>query len=104
MSLATMTSPHLDFTTVRNQHEQAVFRAVIDAASRYPGLAERPEALLDAACVALNRLPARYIRHPADFAFFQTAADRVLTERSVAEAAEYALGYVQARDAMKARG
>jgi hypothetical protein len=93
----------LDFTTVRNHHEQAVFRCVIDTAGQFPGVAHRPELLIDVACVALNRLPPRYIRHEADFAFFLSDRERADSELAVSEAVEYAFGFIQARTAMRAR-
>ena len=64
---------------------------------------DNPDMLADIACVALNRLPPRYIRHDVDFAFFQTDRERSDTERSIAEAVEFAFGFVQARNAMRAR-
>lgn len=95
--------PAMDFSSVHNHHESAVFRAVLDAASRYPALSARPELLADVACVALNRLPPHYVRHDVDTAFFQSDAERTETERQIAEAVEHALGFVQARHAMRAR-
>ena len=56
------------------------------------------------ACVALNRLPARYIRHRVDFAFYLSDRDRADSERQVLEAVDHAFGFVQARTAMRARG
>ena len=91
-----------DFASIRNHHERAVFDAVAGAAPRYPLLADAA-LLADVACVALNRLPPRYIRHDVDFAFFQTDRERTESERSIAEAVEFAFGFVQARNAMKAR-
>jgi hypothetical protein len=93
-----------DFASVRNVHELAVFRAVATASPRFPGLADDADLLADAACVALNRLPAHYIRHDADFSFFRSDAERLETERRVNEVVETALGFVQAREAMRARG
>jgi hypothetical protein len=93
----------VDFSSVRNHHERAVFAAVIAAAPRFPGLRSEPELLADVACVALNRLPPRYIRHEVDYAFYVSDAERVETERLVHEAVEYAFGFVQARHAMRAR-
>jgi transposase len=54
--------------------------------------------------VALNRLPPRYIRHEADYAFFLTERERADNELAVSEAVEHAFGFVQARTAMRARG
>ena len=93
-----------DFSTIRNHHEQLVYRAVVDAAPHFPGVSYREDLLVDVACVALNRLPPRYIRHEADFAFFLTERERTDMELAVSEAVEYAYGFVQARLAMRARG
>lgn len=93
----------VDFTSIRNHNEQAVFDAVLDAEPRYPGLQGREELLADVACVALNRLQPRYIRHAVDLAFYQSERERQDSERAVYEAVEFAFGFVQARTAMKAR-
>lgn len=93
-----------DFTTVRNHNERAVFDAVQRLAPQYPGLAHNPELLADVACVALNRLPSRYIRHEVDFVFYLSERERSDSERQLGEAVEYAFGFVQARTAMRARG
>jgi hypothetical protein len=94
----------VDFSSVRNHHERAVCAAVIAAAPRFPGLRSEPDLLADVACVALNRLPPRYIRHEVDYAFYVPDSERLESERLVREAVEYAFGFVQARHAMRARG
>ena len=96
-----MTTP--PFTTVCNHNERAVFDTVLAAAPRYPGLAHNADLLADVACVALNRLPPRYIRHEVDFAFYLSERERGDSERHLAEAVDYAFGFVQARTAMRAR-
>jgi len=93
-----------EFASVRNHNERAVFNAVALHADHYPGLAEDPELLADVACVALNRLPARYIRHEADYAFYLSDLERQEGQRQLNEAVEFAFGFVQARLAMRARG
>jgi len=93
-----------DFTSVRNRNEQAVFDTVARHAERFPGLAGNAELLADVACVALNRLPPRYIRHEVDFVFYLSERERSQSERHLTEAVEYAFGFVQARTAMRARG
>lgn len=103
MTVRPPTAMSVDFTSVRNHHEQAVFRAVIETAKQFPGVSYRPELLVDVACVALNRMPPRYIRHEADFAFFLTDRERADAELAISEAVEYAFGFVQARTAMRAR-
>jgi hypothetical protein len=94
----------VDFTSVRNHNERAVYDTVLREAPRYPGLAHNPELLADVACVALNRLPPRYIRHEVDFAFYLSERERTESERQLVESVEYAFGFVQARTAMRARG
>jgi len=94
---------NVDFTSVRNSNERAVFEAVAASAASYPGLAHDPDLLADVACVALNRLQPRYIRHEVDFAFYLTEKERNETERHVNDAVEFAFGFVQARTAMRAR-
>jgi hypothetical protein len=59
--------------------------------------------LADVACVALNRLSARYIRHPADFLFYLTERERADLDKAVREAVKHAFEFVQARVAMRAR-
>lgn len=103
MSARPTTDTTVDFTSVRNHHETSVYRAVIETAPQFPGVSHRPELLVDVACVALNRLPPRYIRHEADFAFFLTDRERADSELAISEAVEYAFGFVQARTAMRAR-
>jgi hypothetical protein len=93
-----------DFTSVRNHNERAVFEAVSRHADRYPGLEHNPELLADVACVALNRLAPRYIRHEVDFVFYLSERERGDSERQLLDAVEYAFGFVQARTAMRARG
>ena len=68
------------------------------------GIADDPELLADVACVALNRLAPRYIRHEVDFVFYLSERERGDSERQLGEAVEYAFGFVQARTAMRARG
>ncbi|WP_062192991.1 late competence development ComFB family protein [Caldimonas taiwanensis] len=90
-----------DFTNVHNYFERPVFEAVLQAATRYPQV--HGDMLADVACVALNRLPPRYIRHTVDLAFYMTEKERADNERALTEAVAYAFEFVQARTAMRAR-
>jgi hypothetical protein len=98
---ATLTA---DFASVRNHNERAVYEAVVRHADRYPGVSHNAELLADVACVALNRLAPRYIRHEVDFVFYLSDRERGESERQLLDAVEYAFGFVQARTAMRARG
>ena len=89
------------FESIQNYYEQTVLEQVAKRAAGYPGLDR--ELLADVACVALNRLPPRYIRHRVDFVFYLTDKERTDSERAVDEAVTYAFEFVQARAAMRAR-
>ena len=93
----------LDFSSVRNYYEHVVFQQVTEkAAQRAPDASN--ELLLDVACVALNRLPPRYIRHDADFYFFLTEQERADNDEAIAESVDYAFGFVQSRWAARQGG
>ena len=89
-----------DFELIHNHHERAVFAAVQALAPRHPDLAD-PATLADIACVALNRLPPRYIRHEVDFAFYLSDRERKETEVAVNEAVGSAFAFVRERIALK---
>jgi Late competence development protein ComFB len=95
-----MTTP---YDVIHNHHEQAVFAAVKAGATAFAHLAD-DDLLADIACVALNRIPPRYIRHGVDFAFYLSDKERADNERTVSEAVSFAFEFVQARVAMRARG
>ena len=91
-----------DFESIHHHHERSVFDAVLAASPRFAHLGD-PEILADVACVALNRLPPRYIRHDVDFSFYLTERERADTEQAIIEAVEFAFEFVQAKVAMRAR-
>ena len=93
-----------DFVSVRNHNERAVYDTVLRHADRYPGIGDKTELLADVACVALNRLAPRYIRHEVDYVFYLSERERADSERQLLDAVDYGFGFVQARTAMRARG
>lgn len=93
----------MDFSSVYNTHEKAVFEAVTTAAANYPAIANDPGLVADVACVALNRMTPHYIRHSADLAFFRTEKEHLANQRNIAESVDFAFSYVQARHVMAAR-
>ena len=80
------------FDSVHNYYERLVIEEVQRVADGWP----QPVAvgLLDIACVALNKLPARYIRHEVDHAFFMSGDERETHRRRVTQAVEQAFAYV----------
>ena len=99
---ATPGHPMSAFEQIHNHHEQAVYATIREIAPEYPGVVD-DEVLADVACVALNRLPPRYIRHGIDFAFYTPERERIEIDRAILEAVHHAFSFVQARNAMRAR-
>jgi hypothetical protein len=90
-----------DFTSLHNYYEKQVVDQVTHLARKYPMLSEDHHP--DVACVALNRLPPRYIRHQVDLAFHMTDQERKDSEKLIKSAVHFAFEFVQARYAMRAR-
>ena len=94
---------NIQFESVYNYNEELVFRTVSDSAIRYPMVSNNPELLSDVACVALNRLPPRYIRHIVDMRFFMNDEESANNDAAVKSAVESAFGYVQSREVLEPR-
>lgn len=84
----------IDF--LHNYYERLVVQEVHDQSERVQQ-GDR-DFLADVACVALNRLPPRYIRHDVDMTFFMSPQDMVEIERKVSQAVTDALHYVESRE------
>jgi len=56
------------------------------------------EFFADCACVALNHLPPRYIRHDVDMTFFMSREDQEEINKKVRDAAKSAVEYVLQRE------
>jgi hypothetical protein len=81
---------------LHNYYERLVVQEVHDQSERVQQ-GDR-DFLADVACVALNRLPPRYIRHDVDMTFFMSPQDMQEIERKVAQAVTDALSYVESRE------
>ena len=90
-----------DFEQIHNFYERLVFEEVSHRSEKYPEFTH--DMLADVACVALNRLPPRYIRHQVDLAFHMTEKERQDSEQLIQDTVVYAFEFVQARFAMRAR-
>jgi hypothetical protein len=87
------------FSTVHNFNEAAIFREITRAAALYPALSDQPELLADVACVALNRMPPRYIRNNVDTIFYMSDDDHSRHAVAVTTAVKCAFEFVQTRTA-----
>ncbi|WP_086932950.1 late competence development ComFB family protein [Agarilytica rhodophyticola] len=85
--------------SVHNYYEQMVFEQLSRAFKR---ASEDSEFLADAACVALNRLPPRYVRHDVDMTFFMTPNELDEMVNNVVRAVNEAVEYVESREREKA--
>ncbi len=81
-----------NFEQVHNYYERLVFEEVVRRSADHPDFTS--DMLADVACVALNRLPARYVRHDVDFMFYLTESERHVIERSLDEVLNFAFGFV----------
>ena len=79
----------MSFETVQNFYERRVYERLTILGRKRPELDE--ETLADAACLALNRLPPRYVRHVVDAEFFLSIDDMEEIDRRVNEAVDAAL-------------
>lgn len=85
----------VNFEQVHNFFEPVVFEAVAAKAQAFPDFSA--DMLADVACVALNRLPARYLRHDVDMMFYLTESERSAIDDSLAEAVKFAFTFVGGR-------
>ena len=75
----------MDLENVHNYYEQLVFDE-IQTHLQSRGLQCDYETLEDVACIALNRLPPRYVSNSVDMAFFLTSEDRLKMDQAVEKA------------------
>ncbi len=78
---------------ILNYYEQMVAEEILSRIAKV-----KPNAtvdfMADVACVALNKLPPRYIRHKVDMAFYMSPDELLQTRQRVTEAVTDALVFV----------
>lgn len=74
----------MNFETIHNYYEALVEARIMDTLAHEPELDQ--DFLQDVACLALNQLPARYVRSDMDMALFLTTREREKMQRRVSEA------------------
>ena len=85
----------INFEQVHNYYERLVFEEVVRRASGRADMSS--DMLADVCCVALNRLPARYVRHDVDMMFYLTEHERHAIEQAMDEALSFAFSFVVER-------
>ena len=85
----------LNFEQVHNYYERLVFEGIASRSESYPKFTT--DMFADVACVALNRLPARYVRHDVDMMFYLTEPERRAIESSLESVLDFAFGFVHER-------
>jgi|TARA_B110000908_G_scaffold154664_1_gene192186 hypothetical protein len=77
--------------SIHNYYEGLVFAAIrIKLPAKYGSTAY----IADIACVALNELPSRYIRHEVDMSFYLTSQERHIMSKNVECAVSKAIVYI----------
>ncbi len=74
----------MNFESIHNYYETLVTEYILNTLAKEEGVDQ--DFLEDVACLALNQLPARYVRHDVDMAFFLTARERERMQNHITEA------------------
>ena len=83
----------MNFEQIHNYYEQLVLRHILETLVR-PGEQPDEDYLEDVACIALNQLPARYVRHEVDLVFYMPAQERLQMQEAVQHAVESAARFI----------
>lgn len=87
--------------SVHNYYEHLVINQLFRASDRAKA---DLEFRADVSCVALNRLPPRYVRHDVDMTFFLSPMEMEEMDNKVAHAVNEAITYVEQREKEKQGG
>lgn len=87
--------------SIHNYYEAQVLEEIVRQSE---AARDDMELLADVACVALNHLPPRYIRHDVDMTFFLSPQEQAEIADKVTRAVRDALKYVTERGAGRAEG
>lgn len=92
------TDTEASYSSAHNYYERLVF----DQISRATSQAQQDHSFIaDVACVALNRLPPRYVRHDVDMTFFLSPIELEEILDKVAKVVNEAITYVDERNKQK---
>lgn len=83
----------MDFSSIHNYYEHLVHQYLLDQViQQHPDKNE--DFFLDIACYALTKLPARYMRHEVDMAFYMKTTERIKINKQVEKAVKAAIVYI----------
>ena len=82
------------FIGINNYFEKLVFDVIQDKLYETE-LDNDEDFLADIACVALNQLPSRYVRHNVDMVFYMSGEEREQNQVLVEDAVIMAIDYVK---------
>lgn len=83
----------MSFDNIHNYYEQLVIDKIMELTPKRPVDADE-NFLEDVACVALNHLPARYVRYDVDFVYYMTSDERNRMIEQIDNAVTFAIEYV----------
>lgn len=86
----------MNFDDIHNYYERLVINYIVEVAAPAQDITD-DDLIVDIACIALNRLPARYIRHDVDMAFFLTSDEREKMQTLVIDEVANAIKVVLSR-------
>lgn len=83
----------MDFTSIHNYYEHLVIDYLnTDVIPNTEN--QSADFILDVACYALSKLPARYMRHEIDMAFYLQSSERAQMMDEVKKAVDDAVAYI----------
>lgn len=83
----------MSFETIHNYYEQLVLERINELTANTLSN-ENEDFLCDVACVTLNQLPSRYVRHNVDMVFYMPVQEREHIQLEVVDAVNNAIDYV----------
>ena len=84
----------MDFRSIHNYYEHLTVEYMKNKSLDEILADKDSDFLLDVACYALSRLPARYMRHEIDMAFYLTSSEREKMEQEVKVAVDSAIKFI----------
>ena len=91
-----------NFDQVHNYYERLVFEEVVRRSNEPEHIMFTADMLADVACLALNRLPARSVRHDVDMMFYLTVQERQVIEDSLEQVLKFSFAFVLERSSKSA--